>query len=748
MITPLEAARQWIRRGRSIVPVPFGSKAPTLKNWTDLRLTEADLAPHFGEPTNIGLLLGEPSGWVVDIDLDTDEAIRATPFFFPPTYTYGRDRRPSSHLLVLCEGAKTLKYSFEGQVFLEVRSSGAQSLVPPSQHPSGDVYRPERGTTPAAELTPAALYSAAARAAAAALFARHWPGGRHHKALALTGALLHAGWPDDDLARFVAAVVSAAQDEEANDRKRACEDTVTRYRKDKNAVTGWPTLVNQFDEPTIKQAWTWLKVPDGPQLNISAAPTEADEAAYKRLAALPLAGYDRCREQEAKDLGIRIGTLDTEVVKRRPVEEAAAGAGKPITFEDPEPWPKPVDGAALLDQLVATFKRYAILPEHAAEVLALWVLQTHCHEAAYECGLVILTSPEMRCGKTRVLKLLNRLCHRPLGTANVSPSVVFRTIDKYTPTFLIDEADTFMKQSDELRGIINSGQSREEGFVIRNVGDLHEPHRFSTFGPKAIALIGTLASTIMDRSFVIKMRRKDKSEKVDRLKAKDRFPELFRHCARWAQDSLEQLKAADSEEPANLNDRAFDNWFLLLAMAEAVVGEWPQRARKATTALSGEGVNEDDSIKVQLLIDIRDILEEWERPHIPSADLVEKLVALEDRPWCEFGCMSKLITPRALANLLRPFGITSGAHRRNDLVFKGYPAAKFEDAFKRYIPAPKEGLNTPSAQDRGILSVTPLQPSVQSHAGETLSVTREPAVTDAKTAKMAPQLRCNAVTDK
>jgi hypothetical protein len=85
---------------------------------------------------------------------------------------------------------------------------------------------------------------------------------------------------------------------------------------------------------------------------------------------------------------------------------------------------------------------------------------------------------------------------------------------------------------------------------------------------------------------------------------------------------------------------------------------------------------------------------------------------------------------------------------QQDQTTSGYPAAKFEDAFKRYIPAPKEGLNTPSAQDRGILSVTPLQPSVQSHAGETLSVTREPAVTDAKTAKMAPQLRCNAVTDK
>src|SRR5215218_9965436 len=124
MITQLEAARQLIRRGRSIVPVPFGSKAPALKHWTELRLTEADLEQHFTAPSNLGLLLGEPSGWVVDIDLDTDEAVRAASFFFPPTYTYGRDTRPDSHLLVRCKGAKTQKYQFQDQLLLEVRSTG------------------------------------------------------------------------------------------------------------------------------------------------------------------------------------------------------------------------------------------------------------------------------------------------------------------------------------------------------------------------------------------------------------------------------------------------------------------------------------------------------------------------------------------------------------------------------------------------------------------------------------------------
>src|SRR5829696_8690686 len=134
MITQLEAARQLIKRGRCIIPIPRGAKAPALKHWTELRLTEAELEPHFTAPCNLGLLLGEPSGWIVDIDLDTSEAVRAAPFFFPPTFTYGRESRPGSHLLIISKGATMQRYKFKDQLLLEVRSTGTQSLIPPSQH--------------------------------------------------------------------------------------------------------------------------------------------------------------------------------------------------------------------------------------------------------------------------------------------------------------------------------------------------------------------------------------------------------------------------------------------------------------------------------------------------------------------------------------------------------------------------------------------------------------------------------------
>ena len=136
-------------------------------------------------------------------------------------------------------GAETKKYQFEGRMLLEVRSTGAQSVVPPSKHPDNDLYRTKSPNHPTLTISLADLYKAAARTATAALFARHWQvGGRHEKTLALTGALLNSGWPDNEVIRFITAVVCAAKDDDEMDRDRACKDTIKRYRKGTENVTG------------------------------------------------------------------------------------------------------------------------------------------------------------------------------------------------------------------------------------------------------------------------------------------------------------------------------------------------------------------------------------------------------------------------------------------------------------------------------------------------------------------------------
>jgi hypothetical protein len=106
-----------------------------------------------------------------------------------------------------------------------------------------------------------------------------------------------------------------------------------------------------------------------------------------------------------------------------------------------------------------------------------------------------------------LLGVIEALVPRPLLSANVTVAAVFRTIEAHWPTLLIDEADTFLRENEELRGVINSGHTRQ-GSVIRLVGDDHDPRAFSTYCPTAIAAIGNLPGTIEDREVKITMRRR------------------------------------------------------------------------------------------------------------------------------------------------------------------------------------------------------------------------------------------------
>src|SRR5262249_34229278 len=61
-MTASAAARDYLRRGWAVIPVPFRRKKPVLKNWPNLRLSELEIPRHFSDRCNVGVLLGEASG--------------------------------------------------------------------------------------------------------------------------------------------------------------------------------------------------------------------------------------------------------------------------------------------------------------------------------------------------------------------------------------------------------------------------------------------------------------------------------------------------------------------------------------------------------------------------------------------------------------------------------------------------------------------------------------------------------------
>ena len=235
--------------------------------------------------------------------------------------------------------------------------------------------------------------------------------------------------------------------------------------------------------------------------------------------------------------------------------------------------------------------------------------------------------------------------------------------------------------------MLNSGHSQATAYVIRTAGEDHEPRRFGTWAPKAIALIGSLPATLADRSIDIRMHRKRPGDRVERFRDRRHGPALdvlCRKAARWAADHLAVLADADPDVPEALNDRAQDNWRALIAIADEAGQGWPELARAAALALSGAEAAEDHSRGTMLLADIRAVFVDRGVERLSSTELARALGAMEHRPWADW--KGKAITQAALARLLKPFGIEPKGVRIGQATPKGYDRAWFSDAWARYLP--------------------------------------------------------------
>ena len=443
--------------------------------------------------------------------------------------------------------------------------------------------------------------------------------------------------------------------------------------------------------------------PNGNGTVSEAADPVDDDAELVRLAKLPLVEYERARKAAAEALGVRASMLDRLIAMKRTelgLDHDDGKQGRPIEFLTPEPWPGPVDGAALLDDVAAVLSRYVIMGEYERVAVALWSVHAYLLDRLMISPRLAIRSAVKGSGKTTCLDVLARLVPRPLLAASVTPSAIFRVIAAHAPTLLVDEADTLFGNGDEtLRGVLNAGH-RKGGAVLRVVGDDLEPRAFPCFAATAIALIGQLPGTLADRSVDIVLARRLPSEAITpfRLDQTERLDELARRMTRWAKDNGERV-GHDPDIPPGIHNRAADNWRPLLAIAEAAGGTWPNKARKAAMTLAGGDVDEASRTEL-LLSDICDIFagsNDGETPldEITSAALIERLIAIVPRPWAECGKGGKPITQNKLARFLKPLGI--GPKLLGDFRLHGYRRAQFDDAFERYLsPQPPVSNRSPA----------------------------------------------------
>lgn len=257
-----EIAREWLNLGVQPVPLKRKSKVPkAVKGWNTLRVTEGTIDRFFSPGDNIGGLWGEPSKWIVDIDLDWDEASEVAVHLLPETFIYGRASRPGSHFLYRCRGITGSKRKLRtGEVIAEIRSTGSQSVLPPSIHPDNERYEINHDV-PFTEIPRVELEQKLSEVAAAAVLVHYFPegGSRHDYVHAITGALLWSGWPEKRVRIFMNAIlnVTCSQDDDSDQRLRTIRNTIEHF-KEGDRIAGWKTLSDWLDGQVIQVLRTWL----------------------------------------------------------------------------------------------------------------------------------------------------------------------------------------------------------------------------------------------------------------------------------------------------------------------------------------------------------------------------------------------------------------------------------------------------------------------------------------------------------
>jgi hypothetical protein len=399
--------------------------------------------------------------------------------------------------------------------------------------------------------------------------------------------------------------------------------------------------------------------------------------------------------------------LATSELRKPP---AAPTAPEPVdTFDDVPDEP----GYRVLDDVVAVLDRYVAWPsDHHRDAVVLWIAHTWLYDCFDITPRLAVLSPQKQCGKTRLMELVKFLSRRARFTLTMSAAYMFRIIEESAPTLLVDEADTVFgsrqknDNHEDLRGLLNGGWER--GAVVgKMVGDGAGmvPKDFATFAPVALAGIGNfLPDTVLDRSIIIRMRRRAPDEAVEPMRQRRaiaRTAPLNRRLAAWAHRVADRLDDVDPDMPEGIVDRAADVWAPLVAVADEAGGDWPTRARKACVALIAARAEDDPGTSEKLLADIREAFE-WaaatNRPvtdRVHSADLVEWLNALDERPWAGWN-KNNGIRPVDLAGQLGGYGIKSKNVRIGETQKKGYELEQFADAFTRYLPP---GMSVPTSQN-------------------------------------------------
>ena len=373
-----------------------------------------------------------------------------------------------------------------------------------------------------------------------------------------------------------------------------------------------------------------------------------------------------------------------------------------LAFEETETEP----GELILDELRTFLSRFCVFPSPAAlDAVTLWAAHTHFIEHLYTTGRLALLSPEPGSGKTRVLEMLSLLVPRPMFSASPSVAATFCKITKDGAVLLIDECDTIFSKrgnddrNEDLRALINCGYKRG-ATIPRCVGSNHDVEDFVCYSAVALAGLGNLPQTILDRSVVIHMKRRRSQEKVQQYRSRmhDELGFTLRdRISDWATVVGQRVGDSLPELPPGIEDRKAEIWEPLIAVAVEAGGHWPMTAHRACTELANANTTHEVSLGIRLLQDCRQVFANY--TVLPTTTLLgglngERSIGVdideeprfigEEAPWNDL--YGESLSPRKLAQLLKQYDVSPKKVKSEGKALQGYRREDFWDAWERYLP--------------------------------------------------------------
>jgi hypothetical protein len=490
--------------------------------------------------------------------------------------------------------------------------------------------------------------------------------------------------------------------------KRATLGSIFKHAQKK----GW-------DNSTVKPLPDEIKALVPPPVEVKATVAgDALMAAAQQLCSMAFTDRLMLRRKVATDYGVPVTDLDKlmRFIENSKVADEDSQQGRRLNFTEPEPWPEPVDGHELVIAIGRAIQRHVILGEAYLLVLALWVVHTYLLEELKCSPRLIIRAATEGAAKTLLMTLLRYLVWRPLKSINMSSAAMFRSIDKYTPVLLLDEASRTFDAAhgaardvlDAIIAILDSGFEPGDS-VVRASGEDNDVREFLVHAPAAIAVLKKtkLPRTLVSRSIYIPLKKKLRSERAvpfSRYHDVEPLQQLARMVRRWCDDTRERVRElliariererADegAANDAVLFSRLADKWRPLFAIAEATgfLAELQSIADHLTKLDAMHDEETSDLMGVPMLADIKRIYEEHDiKPEVwtPPQLIAGYLKQMSDRVWATMGRDG--ITLHMVVKTLAEFEVyterPSTREERKKSNDQGYRRAQFEDAWKRYL---------------------------------------------------------------